>query len=294
MEHGPPDLPHVPSDSQNLTVGAIAATIQGVSLQPTLYWKNAAARGRPFTLNPAIIYRGTYASIGNEVVQLCGQMLFAGMSRRWFSDAPGSVGRQWVGVVTLASASIGGAVTALVASPVELIMIQQQFHGGGPWATLRNVVRAQKVHRGLLACVARDAIYVLGMLGISPLLDEHLRKGWLAQQPRIMSSLGASVTGGILATLLSQPYDNVKTCLQADLAGQQYGHHLLSAASRIIHERGIHGLFKGAIWRGVNIICTVFIVAETSRRVPPILFPATLPAARGPQASSGSGDDAGH
>ena len=54
------------SVSQNMSVGVLAAFVEGVILQPTLYWKNARALALPFTANPAVIYRGTGTSILNE------------------------------------------------------------------------------------------------------------------------------------------------------------------------------------------------------------------------------------
>ena len=55
------------SEVQNMQLGVLAAFIEGVILQPTLYWKNAKALSLPFTLNPKLIYRGTAASIFNEM-----------------------------------------------------------------------------------------------------------------------------------------------------------------------------------------------------------------------------------
>ena len=55
------------TDSENFSLGVFAAFIEAICLQPTLYWKNARAQGLPFTLNPRIIYRGTAASVLNEM-----------------------------------------------------------------------------------------------------------------------------------------------------------------------------------------------------------------------------------
>jgi hypothetical protein len=51
------------TEFQNFQIGVVAAFIEGVILQPTLYWKNAKAQKLPFSMNPTIIYRGTSASI---------------------------------------------------------------------------------------------------------------------------------------------------------------------------------------------------------------------------------------
>ncbi len=55
------------SELQNMLIGAVSAFVEAVVLQPTLYWKNAAAQRLPFTLDPRLLYRGTGASIANEM-----------------------------------------------------------------------------------------------------------------------------------------------------------------------------------------------------------------------------------
>jgi len=60
-------MSHALSEAQNIVLGTVAAFIEGAILQPTLYWKNARAMKLPFTINPRIIYRGTAASIFNEM-----------------------------------------------------------------------------------------------------------------------------------------------------------------------------------------------------------------------------------
>jgi hypothetical protein len=42
------------SDAENVQLGVVAALIEGLILQPTLYWKNAMAQNLPVSLNPFI------------------------------------------------------------------------------------------------------------------------------------------------------------------------------------------------------------------------------------------------
>ena len=69
-------MSHELTDMENIGVGVGAAFIEAVLLQPTLYWKNARAQGLPFTLNPRIMYRGTFTSILNEM-QMMGRLAVA-------------------------------------------------------------------------------------------------------------------------------------------------------------------------------------------------------------------------
>ena len=58
------------SELENVAIGASAAFVEAVILQPTIYWKNAAQQGLPFTLNPRILFRGLGASLANEMGQM--------------------------------------------------------------------------------------------------------------------------------------------------------------------------------------------------------------------------------
>ena len=53
---------------QNAAVGVVSGCIEVCCTQPLLYWKNAAQQKMPFTLNPALLYRGLGASITNMAV----------------------------------------------------------------------------------------------------------------------------------------------------------------------------------------------------------------------------------
>ena len=55
------------SEFQNFQIGIIAAFVEAVILQPTVYWKNAKIEKKPFTFSPKLLYRGTMAAAFNEM-----------------------------------------------------------------------------------------------------------------------------------------------------------------------------------------------------------------------------------
>jgi hypothetical protein len=166
------------TSSQNIVVGVIAAFIEGVLLQPTLYWKNARAAKLPFTINPRIIYRGTAASIVNECQMMGLQFGTTGYFQQLFREGNGKKLSQKNEI--LASA-FGGLIPTSVTCPVELLMIQQQRNGGSFVSTVSRVATQHGflqngLMRGLMGTVGRDTIYVVGLLGVTPLIQDYLEK----------------------------------------------------------------------------------------------------------------------
>ena len=74
------------TETQNIVMGTIAALIESIILQPTLYWKNARAQSLPFTLNPRLLFRGTGASVFNECQMMAVQFSSSSLIQRCLSN----------------------------------------------------------------------------------------------------------------------------------------------------------------------------------------------------------------
>ncbi|KAJ1620214.1 mitochondrial carrier domain-containing protein [Pavlovales sp. CCMP2436] len=298
------------TDGQNIAIATASAVATTLTLQPTLYLKTAAAHGLPFTLNPAVVYRGTTVNLANEVLMMGTQFLLTGIAKRAFAERAqsgegalcdaGQPSRS-TAAATVASAMGGGALAAFAACPAELVMIQQQLHGTPLLATLVAIVRGnvhnlpghrapvtvagrfapQLLFRGLGPTIMRDAGYVGGMLGVTPVVTCRLERMDLFGDDRGTSgegvggaaqsraaSLAASVIGGTSSALFSHPWDVLKTTMQGDLGGVRYGRTPLQAASAIVRQRGMSGLMAGWWWRTLNIVISTFIVNECFLRIP--------------------------
>ena len=254
------------TESQNTLLGITAAFIEGIILQPTVYWKNARALKLPFSVNPLVVYRGTAASIFNECQMMGLQFCFTGFYQKHLvtSSSKGERNTQ-----EFISATLGGVSAAFFASPVELIMIQQQMRGGSAIGTFISVLTGNKVFRGLLPTIARDSIYVTGMLGVTPLLQTYL----VEEENYSVASAGfyASLAGGIVAALPSHPFDIIKTCMQAkSLHAFPSEIFSMRQTGRILwKEGGLRRLYAGAAWRTLNVTATIYIANECRTRMSP-------------------------
>lgn len=254
----------VVSDYENVGIGSIAAFTAALTLQPTLYWKNARAMGLNFTLDPRMIYRGTETAVLNEMQMMGVQFGIASFLQRVVSS-DGEINK----TRDAAMACFAGAISAIPTAPLELCMIQQQRNGGLLASQLSILSRSgiKGIFRGLLPTVMRDSVYVLGMLGVTPYVQDHMMQSGMSQTK---SGFYASVIGGIFAAIPSHPFDIAKTCMQGDVNKIQYN-GMLHTMKSLYNNGGLSRVYSGVGWRTVNIIGTVYIANEMRIRLTSIL-----------------------
>eukprot|EP00038_Savillea_parva_P011222 m.196022 g.196022 ORF g.196022 m.196022 type:complete len:265 (+) comp19676_c0_seq1:208-1002(+) len=257
------------NDGENMALGGAAAFVEAVILQPTIYWKNAAQQGRPFTLNPKLLYRGIGAALVNEMGQMALQYGMTGYIKRL---VVGDVKRSMTMSEEIASAVAGGVFVAPFASAVECVMIQQQIEGTSLVRTPMLVVRRfglSAILRGFTPCAIRDGIYVGGLLGVTPVLQDKL----MAQHGLGTASAGfwASLSGGMIVGVATCPFDAMSTVMKGDLQRVQYGGFVDTVKKRM--AGGVGMLFGGVFWRTVNITGTIYLANEARVRLGPVMFP---------------------
>jgi len=148
------------TDGENVILGVASASLVAVTLQPTLYWKNAAAHGLPFTLRPSLLFRGCGVNLLKESSEMALQFAVAGRMKSGGGGCSlSSAAREMSGAIG------GGTFGALLVTPFECVMIQQQLHGTSLLATPSRIARRFGVlsgglYRGLAIAASRDAIYV--------------------------------------------------------------------------------------------------------------------------------------
>jgi len=108
---------------ENGLVGGVSGTLEVLIQQPTVAWKNALQEKRPFSVNPLFLYRGVGINASSiapiTAVQFAVNGALTGLIKH--DDV-----RDWH---RLAIAATAGAASALVSTPAEIIMIQQQKSG---------------------------------------------------------------------------------------------------------------------------------------------------------------------
>ena len=117
-------------------------------------------------------------------------------------------------------AATAGAVSSLVVTPAELVMISQQRSGESLVQAVQTMWRAQGLMgfmRGFTTTTAREAGWVLGFLGLSPIFKKGLQEdSKFFRRNDISASAVSSLVAGQIAAVITQPFDVVKTVIMAD------------------------------------------------------------------------------
>eukprot|EP00039_Didymoeca_costata_P027267 m.18038 g.18038 ORF g.18038 m.18038 type:complete len:166 (+) comp6174_c0_seq2:220-717(+) len=133
------------TEGENAVLGGTAAFIEGVILQPTLFYKNMRQQGKPLSLDPRVVYRGVSAGLLNEVGSTGVQFLLTGAIKH--AVLGGSL-RKMTDTEEISSALGAGCIGALFTSPVELVMIQQQNYNLGFVQALRHICSNYSINNG--------------------------------------------------------------------------------------------------------------------------------------------------
>jgi len=239
-------------------------------LQPFNYAKNMTQQRQPISLNPAVMYRGVGANCVN--MGSCTMIQFA-VGGKFKKMVLGDDDRHLSLAEEMVCGIGAGSVSALVGSPLELIMIQQQRKGGSTLSTIGNIASPKTVVRGFTGAAIREALWTCGYLSIPPVVRRTLMENYPEQFPdNNTARVPAALLGGLFACYLTQPADTIKTCMQGDIERTVYG-TFTQTAGKLYGESGIPGFYRGATFRYGRMVCAVFIMDYLKDKVGEFLYP---------------------
>mmetsp|Transcript_47072 Transcript_47072/g.93706 ORF Transcript_47072/g.93706 Transcript_47072/m.93706 type:complete len:274 (-) Transcript_47072:38-859(-) len=258
------------NERENLVVGTASGVLEQVVLQPLLYWKNARQQGLAFTLNPKLLYRGTFASASNLGIVTGLQCVLSGSFQKLIvGDAPKMSISQEVGCGFL-----GGVASAPVCCILELIMIQQQRFGGSLPSAVHRILQTHgplMLMRGFTCTASREGLFTAGYLGLIPAAQSACRDYEVSPW---WGNCAGSIGGGLFVAAVTQPLDTAKTCMQGDLERTRYGNVLQTLRSLRIEYGSFRALYKGYSWRAANLVADFFLLDWLVQTLSPVMFPA--------------------
>ena len=215
------------SGGENVVLGAVTGVLAKSCNYPFLVWKNTLQQGLKLSttwtsasgaVNPALVYRGLPMACLNLGGANAVQFATTGIFQKLLAGADMSPDTVQVG-----GAFLGGAASGIPCSIWELCMIQQQRFGGSTLGTPARIATEYGIGsfgRGSIMTIARESMFTMCMLGITPLIQTKLvdASGWEKNKALAAGSL----TGALLAGVITHPMDTIKSCMQGDMDRKKY------------------------------------------------------------------------
>jgi solute carrier family 25 (mitochondrial carnitine/acylcarnitine transporter), member 20/29 len=168
---------------------------------------------------------------------------------------------------------LGGLCAGVPCSMLEFIMVQQQNKGGSIVTLVPEIINKfgiTALFRGMTTTVAREGLFTMSMLGVTPGIQAELVARFQLND-NVALAAGA-VCGSLFATTISHPIDTIKTCMQGDIERVKYN-NVLQTRDTLIKEHGVaRGLFKGMHWRFAQISVGFFFLNKFKTLLAPIVF----------------------
>ena len=199
------------TEFENANVGMWVGIIEVLCLQPFNYAKNMIQQGQPLTLNPAKLYRGVGANVVNMGSCTMIQFAIGGSAKKAILGE--DKGRKLQVHEEMGAGIFAGVISALIGSPLELIMIRQQRRGLNTLATVKDIVgqNPANIGRGYLGAAVREGLWTCGYLSIPPIIRSELTTKFPETfDSQAKARVPASLLGGLFACYLTHPFDTGK------------------------------------------------------------------------------------
>ena len=244
---------------QNALLGSIGSTIEVFIQHPMVVWKNMLQSGKILSRNPTHYYRGVltngFSMFPLTATQFSGTGYFSNKlsNNRYIKSESNQ---------QILASTTAGFLSGIIATPAETIIVQKQEVKGNFIQISKNIIKKygiKKLYRGFIPCSSRESLYTCGLLTLSPLIENSMvNKYKLFEKKNIYSSMSASIISGLFSGLVTQPFDTIKTHMQANLNNN-------NNIPQIIRSKGYKALFTGSMPRSLRIIGTFFIINESNK-----------------------------
>ena len=233
---------------QNMLLGSIGATIECGLQHPLSIIKNSKQNNVPIKFNPRFLYRGLF--IGGSSASVFTTLQFVSYSQTYklFENKLSN------NYNSLVSSIISGTFISFLIAPIETSIIQKCKYDNMNLNTIMknnfNKYGYKFFCRGLTNTIMRESLFSIGLLSFTPYLEKKINTG-----NNVLNSICASTLSGVSSSILSHPFDTIKT-------KQQY--HMYE---KINYKEmfTIQKLFKGCFFRTFRNSTAFFILNESNK-----------------------------
>ncbi len=240
---------------QSFITGSVAGAVEVGCNHPLWSLKTMVQRGEPFTLNPAVLYRGIYPNMASMVPISALQVGLNGYIQNVVLKKDAT---QLSNVERLGSAFVAGVGSAFVSCPTEMIMTYQNKNGGGFYAGGTHLAKRAGLsclYTALPATATREGMFTASYLAVKPVLKAYIQDFCPNE---MVASIVSGIFAGIGGALISQPVDTMKSAQQA--ADPLKPLSFNEAVRKHYAAYGVNGFFTGGFWRGARVLSAVVIM----------------------------------
>lgn len=231
------------STIENYSIGALTGLTEVIATNPLFVIKTKIQQNKPWILSPSAYYRGF---IPNAIGFMPITAIQVG-SNQWIQS--NIFNNQATNIQKIGSAFTAGALSSLISCPVERIMTIQNDQPTTKLSKIFLQHMSWRLFMGQLATSLREGGFSIFFLAAPLVIKEKLK---LYDFDDTASSAIASVTSGIAASFLTQPFDTIKTTQQSSAHPLGF----LKAAQYL----GFQGLFKGMLARSTSVVISITLM----------------------------------
>ena len=233
---------------ENYAVGAFTGLAEVLVTNPLFVIKTKMQQNKPWILTPAAYYKGAAANaLGFMPITAIQVGANKWIQSTLFNNHPTYV--QQVG-----AAFTAGVLSSFISCPVEKVMTLQNDH---PKTNLSSLLKGHLQAKGLsgffvgqLATSLREGGFSIFFLATPPVIKSKLKSHGLNDTS---SSIIAGVSSGMVATLVTQPADTIKTCQQSAVDPSL-------GFFKTAKSMAIPTLFKGIVARSSSVILSITLM----------------------------------
>jgi hypothetical protein len=245
--------------AKNITIGSLTGIAEVTVNQPLVYVKNALQQGN--RLVPQHCYRGYSVNAASSAPITAVQVAANGILQKVFARD-----KQQLSDAQKTAASFGaGALSALISSPCELLMMHQQTTGKSIEHTVRQLLESRGITgftRGLVPTALRDGGFTIGYLSLAKKIQQQLLT---RMDSKTCAALAAGVVSGLLAGVVTHPCDTVKTHMQSNNTT------VLQAMQELYKSSGLKSFYRGISPRTIRIALAVTLMSTLSQKLDTLL-----------------------
>jgi len=257
------------SPFHNTMLGSFGSTVEVFIQHPLLTHKNSIQSNYQIRCNLNTMYRGV--GINALTMGPLTSIQFAGFGLLYNFLHKNNVCQNDY-TRSIISSTSAGALSGFIASPTELLIVQQQKYNRSfikSYFHIKHIYGYKCFSKGLFPCIFRESAYVAGYCTLTPFFEKKL----ITYMPKyfkkktVKTSLTASIIAGVIAGGVSHPFDTIKTYSQLHIDTNS-----TTLTKNILKKEGISFLFKGIIPRSLRIAGTFFILNECQKIYKTIMF----------------------